>query len=162
MAAKTEKGSEVKDFTTDPIDSDKVLGFKNSDGTRWWSLSRFWDWIKSKTASTITAGDKTPVNSDAVNGALTNYLPKISIAIGDGAHNSVPISTIGDGTYVVMLSALYSNWNIFYIGVLCIYGNDIRLDTVSHNGFSVTADRSNIYTNVTLSSARLIPFGYWG
>lgn len=73
MAAKTEKGSEVKDFTTDPVDSDKVLGFKNSDGTRWWSLSRFWNWIKSKTASTITAGDKTPVNSDAVNGALTNY-----------------------------------------------------------------------------------------
>lgn len=85
MAAKTEKGSEVKDFTTDPIDSDKVLGFKNSDGTRWWSLSRFWDWIKSKTASTITAGDKTPVNSDAVNGALTNFQKKARLIVTNGA-----------------------------------------------------------------------------
>ena len=73
MAVKTEKGSEVKDFTNDPIDNDKLLGYNQADGTRWWSLSRFWNWIKSKTASTITAGDKTPVNADAVNGALTNY-----------------------------------------------------------------------------------------
>lgn len=129
-----------------------------------WSSSKTkaeFDSINNKIPSTATTSNKL-VDTAQLNGALTNYLPKISIAIGDGAHNSVPISTIGDGTYVVMLSALYSNWNIFYIGVLCIYGNDIRLDTVSHNGFSVTADRSNIYTNVTLSSARLIPFGYWG
>lgn len=72
MAVKTEKGSEVKDFTADPQDSDKILGYTTKEGTRWWSLSRFWNWlwskIKSNTKSTLDTSDPTaPVNTSAVN-----------------------------------------------------------------------------------------------
>lgn len=73
MAVQTTKASEVTDLTQDPIDSDKILGYNANTGAGMFSLSRLFNWIKTKTASVITPGDKTPVNADAVNGALTNY-----------------------------------------------------------------------------------------
>lgn len=73
MAVKTEKASEVKSLTATPTDSDKVLGYNSTNGAGFWTLSNFLNWIKNKTRSTIAAGDKTPVNSDAVNSALSNY-----------------------------------------------------------------------------------------
>lgn len=141
MAAKTEKGSEVKDFTTDPVDSDKVLGFKNSDGTRWWSLSRFWNWIKSKTASTITAGDKTPVNSDAVNGALTNrtIVETLSFAswtdIGYGnVHASINLIAYSQRPYILFIT-LGGNGNksgvIAFLHPISIYGDDSNIQLVT-------------------------------
>lgn len=72
MAVKTEKASEVKELTSTPTDNDKILGYNSTNGTGFIKLSTFFNWIKNKTRSTITAGNKEPVNSDAVNSAINN------------------------------------------------------------------------------------------
>ena len=73
MSVETKKGSEVKDYTGDLTDSDKVLGYNSSNGARWFSLSRIWNWIKGKTLSVMNTEDKSPINSSALSGALTEF-----------------------------------------------------------------------------------------
>lgn len=116
---------------------------------------------KITTVDTVESGNMNPVTSNAVNGALTGYTPIIKIPVGDGSHSYVPIQDVPDGVYIITISALYTGWNIFYVGILSVFGNEVRLDNIVYNNIIVEVTRTQINTSCVLSSAKLIPIGYW-
>ena len=87
----TDKGSEVEDFTTDPTDNDKLVGYKDSTGIRMFSFARIWNWIKGKTLSAMDTTKNDPINSTALNVALTDYdrIKKGNIAGGSSVTLSI-------------------------------------------------------------------------
>lgn len=75
--------------------------------------------------------------------------------------NSVDVSTIENGIYLLSANNLYSNWDAWYVGILVKYDDNLTLNEIVSNNMVINVSGSSLTTtNRYMYGLKLFKIGY--
>jgi hypothetical protein len=88
--------------------------------------------------NSVTSGNMHSVTSNAVDTFLVNFLRRVKTV--SVASNSISITDLSRGVYLVFTTDLYHNYYNYNLGVLCYYDADrVKFTTISQDNFPIEA-----------------------